>query len=81
MQQPFIPHRLVILMIVAAILLPVTISVVFGVASLLMKMGDSTGGGVLHRISLGFGILWAIDLICLILVQGIGSLGGPDEPE
>jgi hypothetical protein len=46
-----------------------------------MKMGDSTGGGVLHRISLGFGILWAIDLICLILVQGIGSLGGPDEPE
>jgi hypothetical protein len=81
MQQPLIPHRVVLVLISSAILLPITICVVFGVAALLEKMGDTSGGAVLHRIALAFGILWAIDLICLVLVQAIGTLKGPNEPK
>lgn len=81
MQQPLIPHRFVFSLIVTAFLLPITICVLFGVAALLKAMGDAAGGVVLYRITLGCGILWAIDLICLVLVQAIGSLKGPDEPE
>ena len=81
MQQRLIPHRFVLLLIATALLLPITICVVFGVAALLEAMGDTAGGGCLYRVALGCGILWAIDLICLVLVQAIGSLKGPDEPE
>ena len=48
---------------------------------LLAPLADSAGGAVLHRIALGCGILWVLDLICLVLVLAIGTLRGPDEPE
>jgi hypothetical protein len=81
MHQPLIPHRIVLTLIAATLLLPITICVVFGVAALLEAMGDSAGGVVLHRIAIGCGILWIIDLICLVLVLAIGTLRGPDEPD
>jgi hypothetical protein len=82
MHHPLIPNRLVLILIAAAILLPITICVVLGVAALLEAMGDSTGGCVLHRTGLGIGILWAIDLICLVLTLGIHAIdNGPSEPE
>ena len=46
-------------------LLPITICVVVGVAALLGAMGDVAGGVMLHRLALGCGILWVIELICL----------------
>jgi hypothetical protein len=81
MHQPLIPHRIVIALVVAAIFLPITICVVVGVAALLEGMGDIPGGVALHRVALGIGILWAVDLICLLLVLAIGTLRGPDEPD
>jgi hypothetical protein len=81
MHPPLIPHRLVLALIATALLLPITICVVFGVAGLLEAMGDSAGGAVLHRIALACGILWVIDLIGLVLMLAIGTLRGPDEPE
>jgi hypothetical protein len=81
MQQPLIPHRIVIALVVTAIFLPITICVVIGAASLLEGMGDFSGGVALHRIAFGIGILWAINLICLLLVLAIGILRGPDEPD
>ncbi len=80
MHQPLISHRIVLTLIATTLLLPITICVVFGVAALLEAMGDSAGGAVLHRIALGCGILWVIDVICLVLVLAIGTLRGPDEP-
>jgi hypothetical protein len=80
MPPPLVPHRIVLALIVTAILLPIAICIVFGVAALLQAMGDSAGGAVLHRIALGGGILWAINLISLVLVLAIGTLRGPDEP-
>jgi hypothetical protein len=81
MPPPLISNRIVLALIAAALLLPITLCVVFGVAALLGAMGDSAGGAVLHRIALGCGILWGIDLICLVLVLAIGTLRGPDEPD
>jgi hypothetical protein len=81
MHGPLIPHRIVLALVTVALLLPITICVVVGVAALLSGMGDFAGGAMLHRLSLGFGILWVIDLICLLLLLAIGTLRGPDEPE
>ena len=81
MHKPLIPHRVVLALVAIAVVLPITICVVVGVAALLNAMGDVAGGGMLHRTVLGFGILWAVDLICLLLVLAIGTLRGPDEPE
>jgi len=79
MNRPMIPDRIVLLLIVVAVLLPIMLCVVLGVAALLTQMGDAAGGAVLHRIALAGGILWVIDLICLVLTLAIGSLRGPDE--
>ena len=79
MHHPLIPHRAVLALVVAAVLLPIGLSVVLGVASLLGQMGDTIGGCVLHRIALAGGILWIIDLICLVLALAIGTLRGPDD--
>ena len=81
MHQPPIPQRYVLALIVATILLPIVLCVVLGVAALLDAMGDSAGGLVLHRVALFGGILWVVDLICLVLVLAIGTLRGPDGPE
>jgi hypothetical protein len=81
MQQSPIPSRVVLILVAAALLLPITICVVFGVGSLLTAMDDSTGGGVLGRIALGCGVLWVVDLIGLVLVLAIGTLWNPDGPD
>jgi hypothetical protein len=81
MHRPLIPHRIVLALMAIAIVLPITICVVVGVAALLNEMGDIFGGAMLHRTALVLGIFWAVDLICLLLVLAIGTLRGPDEPE
>jgi hypothetical protein len=79
MNRPLIPARIVLSLIVVAVLVPISLCVVLGVAALLAQMGDAAGGAVLDRIALAGGILWVIDLICLVLTLAIGSLRGPDE--
>jgi hypothetical protein len=81
MRHPFIPQRLLIALIAASLVLPIVICVVFGVAGLLSAMGDTTGGAVLHRIALGFGVLWVIELICLVVVQAISALSASEQSE
>jgi ammonia channel protein AmtB len=79
MHRPLISPRIILALIATILFLPITICVVFGMAALLAAMGDYAGGAVLHRIALGCGILWVIDLICLVLASAIGSLRGPDD--
>ncbi len=81
MPPPLMPHRIVLWLIVLAILLPITICVVLGVAALLQAMGDSTGATVLERIALASGIVWTIELISLVLALAVGTLRRPDEPQ
>jgi hypothetical protein len=65
-------------MLAGGIVLPVAICVVAGVGILLTAMGDLSGGAVLKWIGAGIAILWVIDLVLLILLQGMHFLfGGP----
>ncbi len=75
-----ISRSVLTILVTAACVLPVTIVVVMGVGRLLGAMEDAPAAAVLDRIALGAGILWAIDLLCLVLAQGINSLGPPSVP-
>ena len=81
MRRPLVPHGIVLSLVAAALLLPIVICVVLGVAALLAEMGDSVGGVVLRWIALSCGIVWVIDLIGLVLLVAIGTLRGPDGPD
>ncbi len=74
-------RKIVLLLIAAAIVLPIAVCVVLAVGALLSAMGDSPGGGVLRYIAWAFGILWGVDLICLVLAMGVSVLTDPDETE
>jgi hypothetical protein len=79
---PLLPSRRIILpLLLTAILLPIAVCVVIGVAALLGGMGDSVGEGALHWVALIGGILWIIDLICLVLLLAVAAMCGPDRPE
>jgi hypothetical protein len=68
----------------AAIVLPIAISVLLAVAALLAAMGDAAGGGVARYIALACGVAWVIDLVCLVILQGLHALGqahrGDEDP-
>jgi hypothetical protein len=82
MQPPFAPRRTIFRLLVAAVLLPITICVVAGVAALLGGMGDDAGAAALRWIALAGGILWVIDLVSLVLLLAISAAGGgPDPPD
>ncbi|MEN6458607.1 MAG: hypothetical protein ABFC63_06720 [Thermoguttaceae bacterium] len=81
MQQPLIPQRVTVALLVAAVLLPIAICVVVAVGWLLAGMGDPWGQVFLFRIALLGGILWVIDLVGLVLSLAVGVLGRPTGPE
>ncbi len=59
--------------------LPIAIVVVLAVARLLVAMQDTAAGAVLDWIALGLSIVWAIDLIALILALALRELGPPPD--
>ncbi len=81
MRDRIVPRAAILLLVVAALILPVGVSVLVGLARLLATMGDASGGVALNWIAFACGILWVLDLVCLVLVQAINSLGGPDGPD
>ncbi|HUT10591.1 MAG TPA: hypothetical protein VMY42_08845 [Thermoguttaceae bacterium] len=81
MSQKLVPRKAVRLLLAGILVLPVAIIVIWGVSSLLVAMGDDIGGAVLRYVGLGCGILWTVDLIFLVLAQGLNSLSDSDEGE
>lgn len=79
MRERLVPGSVVLLLLVGALMLPVAISILFGLGRLLAAMGDAIGGTVLGWIALAAGILWSLDLICLVVVQAINSLGDSER--
>ena len=67
-------------MVAAALVLPIALVVVIAAGELLVGMGDPGGSRVLSRVALGLGLVWAIDLVCLVTVLGIRALALGDEP-
>jgi len=74
-----VPTALVRVLLAVGLLLPVAVSVCVGVSLLLSRMGDAGGGHFVGRIALICAIVWIIDLVCLLLVVGIRTLGGPPD--
>lgn len=66
-----ITRRSLNLLVTVGCLLPIALVIVLGVARLLAAMEDASGAMVLDRIALGVGIVWALDLVVLLLALGI----------
>ena len=75
-----IPRRILAVLVVVALVLPVALCVLLGIARLLGAMGDAAGAAVLDRLGLAGGILWVIALIGLLLVLAIQAIAPPGGP-
>ena len=47
---------------------------------LLGAMDDAAGARGLNRVALGLGIVWVIDLVCLVVAHAIHTLEPPQGP-
>lgn len=72
-----IPQRAVVGLIVGALGLPIVLCVLYALGRLLETMQDHVGAAILDRMALVLFALWGIDLVALIVVSAINSLGGP----
>ena len=70
---PVIPRVLVATAILAAIVLPIAVAILCGVSSLLGALGDPAGSLGVARTALACGILWGVDLVCLVLMLGVNA--------
>jgi hypothetical protein len=76
-----VPRRILALLVGLALLLPIVVCVLAGVGRLLAGMGDAAGATALDRLTLAVGLLWAIDLIALLIANGVQSLGASTRPQ
>lgn len=67
-------------LLVAALLLPIVICVLVGVARLLAGMADTSGAAVLDYLALGVAIAWVVDLIALVILLALESVSRGDAP-
>jgi hypothetical protein len=81
MDRPPIPRHTIALAIAGALILPIAICLILAVSSLLSAMGDAVGGGAMRWVSLGFGIIWVLDLILLVLALAVNTLSAPDDSD
>lgn len=79
MSKKPVPRWILLLLLAGAVILPVSICVILAVSTLLGAMGDQSGGLALQYTALGAGTVWVIDLICLVLAEGLNSLSDTDE--
>jgi len=68
----------ILALLAVALILPVALVVLLGVGALLGAMGDAVGSRVLGWIGLALGVVWLVDLVCLVLLQALGSLVEPN---
>jgi hypothetical protein len=73
-------RHLLVGLLIGALGLPILLCVLFAVSKLLEGMNDVAGATALERVALGLFILWAVDLIGLVIVQAVQSAGGPNRP-
>ena len=77
-KNPAFRYVLVALLTIA-LLLPIAICVMVAMAALLGSMGDAAGSAVLRYVALGFGILWVINLIVLVIANAVRLLPNDDD--
>jgi ABC-type transport system involved in multi-copper enzyme maturation permease subunit len=81
MGRKLIPRAVLHLLAAGLVVLPIAICVILAVAALLGEMGEPPQQSPLKWVALGVGILWVVDLICLVLAQALNSLAENDEEQ
>ena len=81
MSRKPVSSKVLLALMVAGLVLPITICVVLALASLLAAMGDAVGGAVLRYVALAGGVVWIVVLVGLIFVQAIHALGRSDDAD
>lgn len=76
--RPIAPGATAVLVAVA-LLLPIALTVILGVGTLVATMGDAAAGRALGWVGLGIGIVWVVDLVALVVLLGLSSLQGRDD--
>jgi len=72
-------RRLIFGFLGAALILPIVIVVLGGIARLLFAMSDESGAIIVDRVVLAVAVLWLVDLVLLVIVQALTSVL-PDPP-
>lgn len=62
-----ISRRILAWLVIAALVLPIALSVTVAAARLLAAMQDAAGSAALDRVALVLGIVWVVDLVCLVI--------------
>jgi hypothetical protein len=75
-----IPRAVLVALVIVGLLLPTAALVLFGTAHLLAAMDDQAGAQVIERILLAVAVIWMIDLVALVCVQGINAISRPVDP-
>lgn len=70
-----IPRWALTAAVVGALGLPLALCVVLGGARLLVAMDDAAGAIVLGRVALALALLFAFDLVLLVVLLGVDALG------
>ncbi len=68
----------VLILLIAAVVLPIIVTILSGTASLFASLGDASAAAFLGRAALAVGLVWTIELVCLLLVLAWNSLA--DNP-
>ncbi len=74
-----ISQRAIVGLIVGALGLPIVLCVLYALGRLLEGMQDHVGAAILDRMGLVLFALWAFDLVGLVIVSAINSLGPPNK--
>ena len=74
-------RRAILWLLVAALGLPIAMCVLYALARLLEAMKDEAGANALGGVNMALFALWFIDLVALVIVQAINSMGGPPGSE
>jgi hypothetical protein len=70
-------RRILLVGVASSLLLPVAMSIVFGLGMLLDSLGDETGGAVCGRVALGLAVVWLTAVIATAVASGVSVLDQP----
>ena len=75
-----ISKRVMTVLVGTAAVLTISLAVALVTGHVLGKMGDSLGQNVLGAVALGVGIIWAVDVVCLVLALGVNASAETEDP-
>ncbi len=81
MTQRAAPRRAMIVLLTGVLVLPIAAWAIVAVSALLAAMGDADGALWLRRLAWLTGALWAVDLVCLVVVHALSSLTDADQSD